>query len=67
MKNSRNYKSQLTTQTDYCSLFNCYLNLTYKINEKTKEKFFDLPILLMDFAKLVWAEHTEGPGRQEVG
>ena len=28
---------------------------------------FDLPSLLMELAKIVWAEHTKGPGRQQGG
>ena len=48
-------------------MFICYLSLTYKINDKTKKITFQLPSLLTEVAKHVWAKHTKGPGRQEVG
>ena len=65
MKSSRNYKSQINTQSDLCSFVSC-LNLIYEIYETTKEKIFDFPVWLMDSAKVVEAKLTNGPGMPEM-
>ena len=65
MKSSKVCNPQINTQSDYCSLFICYLNLTCEIYEITKEIIFDLSGWQAEVAKHVWAKQTEDPGRQE--
>ena len=67
MKTSRICNSQVNTQSDWCSLFICYLNLTCEIYEITKELTFDLPGWQAELAKRGSAKQTKGPGRQETG
>ena len=66
MKTSRICKTQINTQSDWCSLFICYLNLNCEIYEITKELMFDLPDWQPEVAKQIWAKQTKGPGRQET-
>ena len=66
MKTSRICNSQINTQSDECSLFICYFNLTCEIHEITKELKFDLPGWQAELAKRGWAKQTKGPGRQEM-
>ena len=67
MKTWRNYNSQVHTQNDYFSLFNCHLNLTYEITKITKEVKLDSQFVDGIRQNSFFAEHTKFLSRQKRG